>query len=429
MKTCATRPGQPGFGTRRAVASSGPISQGSAAIGDETLFDLIDRPFDESLPSIRKLSEILGRPEARRSTQACGSIGVWMRLPARDCRCYLHTLPDGRPGLLIIAEEPWSATAPSNAPLLAQAFDEQPVAAVVDERRWASCQSRGARNCSRRINCLGSRTLLGGTDRVERARQAHRDLRRGARSCSNCRPTSANAKSRSPARRASKARQARKPCLPLRRRLRASRPGARTFGRAPIACAIRRKRAKNQPVSRLSRADETAFNALGQALKSVGEPPPVKPQPKLAPIELPQAVVRRLDALPEPTIIAQGGRIHYVNPSAIALLGAETADEILTSPDLAAGLRYGSARSPRRSSLPTSDGGRILLSASAVQIAWRGGPARQITVKRPEPVKTKEIPAAASRGRSGRSRQSRRSPPRSEPEPAPRRSTAATSAG
>ena len=33
---------------------------GIAAIGDETLFDLLDRPFDESLPSIRKLSEILG---------------------------------------------------------------------------------------------------------------------------------------------------------------------------------------------------------------------------------------------------------------------------------------------------------------------------------------------------------------------------------
>ena len=170
-------------------------------------------------------------------------------------------------------------------------------------------------------------------------------------------------------------------------------------GRASAAPS-KTQTAEKPASSRLSRDDESAFNALGHALRSAGEAPPPQPQPKLAPIELPQAVVRRLDALPEPTIVAQGGRIHYANPSAITLLGAEATEQILTSPDLAQAFDA-VAEKPVTVALPTSDGGRIVLNASAIQIAWRGGPARQITVKRPEPGEDEGNSSSRRRGSTG----------------------------
>ncbi|MFO0990527.1 MAG: PAS domain S-box protein [Hyphomicrobiales bacterium] len=361
---------------------------GISAISDETLFDLIDRPFDENLPSIRKLSEILG--SLKRSEQASLRLdwGVEGTI-ARDCRCTLHTLPDGRPGLLVVGEERVGDGA-AEAPLLALAFDEQPTAAVatIGGGLYAN---RAAKELFTPDQLLGVSTLLGGADRVERLLKSL-STSGVAREILKLQTVFGEREIKITARRSSKS-ERQESLVFLFEDVSERRALERKLsGRATIAAPSAQTRDK-AAASRLSRADETAFNALGQALKSAGEtpaPPAVpKPQPKLAPIELPQAVVRRLDMLPEPTIVAQGGRIHYINPSAIALIGAETADEILASPDLARAFdRVG--EKPMTVSLPTSDGGRILLGASAIQIAWRGGPARQITVKRPDPVKARE---------------------------------------
>lgn len=374
---------------RRRVVWANPA--GIAAMGDETLFDLLDRPFDESLPSIQKLGEILG--SLKRSEHATLRLDWGVEnAAARDSRCYIHTLPDGRPGLLIIGEERVRGSA-FEAPLLAQAFDEHPAATIVTFGAGLHA-NRAATELFTPDQLLGLAALFGGADRVERLNKSI-TAAGVARDVMKLQTMVGEREVKVTGRRASKG-DTRESLVFIFEDVSDRRALERELsGRATIAPA-KPQSAEKPPASRLSRDDESTFNALGHALRSAGEaPPPSPPSPpkqKLSAIELPQAVVRRLDTLPEPTIVAQGGRIHYINPSAITLLGAETADEILTSADLAQAFdRVG--EKPVTVALPTSDGGRIVLTASAVQIAWRGGPARQITVKRPENAKANELPA------------------------------------
>jgi len=359
---------------------------GIAAIGDETLFDLLDRPFDESLPSIRKLSEILG--SLKRTEHATLRLDWGVENAAvRDSRCTIHTLPDGRPGLLIIGEERVAGGA-FEASLLAQAFDEQPAATIVTYGAGIHA-NRAAVELFTPDQLLGLATLFGGADRVERLAKSITSAG-VAREVMKLQTSVGERDIKVTGRRASKG-DTRESLVFIFEDVSERRALERELSGRATPAPSRTQTAEKPATTRLSRDDETTFNALGHALRSAGEAPAAPPpQPKLPAIELPQAVVRRLDALPEPTIVAQGGRIHYANPSAIALLGAEATEEILTSPDLAQAFDA-VAEKPVTIALPTSDGGRVVLNASAIQIAWRGGPARQITVKRPEPGKAKDI--------------------------------------
>jgi PAS domain-containing protein len=80
-------------------------AEGVRWFGGETLFDLIDQPFDaegEALGRIRALAQELPQGETARET---------LRLPsaagetATRCCCSVHALADGRPGLLVVVED------------------------------------------------------------------------------------------------------------------------------------------------------------------------------------------------------------------------------------------------------------------------------------------------------------------------------------
>ena len=77
---------------------------GIAQLGGETLFDLIDLHFDPRNPSIARLAELCAKLE--RGSIQCENL----TLPAGDtdialsCDCYIHSLPDGRNGLLMVAQ-------------------------------------------------------------------------------------------------------------------------------------------------------------------------------------------------------------------------------------------------------------------------------------------------------------------------------------
>jgi len=362
---------------------------GISALGDETLFDLLDRPFDEGQPSVRKLSEIFAGLKRGESAELKLEL-AGNREFSRQCRCYIHTLPDGRPGLLVLGEE-GAGSGGFEASLLAQAFEEQPVATVVTVGGGLH-PNRAAEELFTAEQLVSLALLLGGRDRAERLSKT---VTTAGVAREVCKLQTAFGKRdvKVTVRRASKNEAALESLVLIFEDVSERRALERELsGRAAPPVQVSEK----PVVSRLSRADETAFNELGQVLKSAGEPPPPPappPKPSLPPIDLPKAVVRRLETIPEPILIAQGGRIHYANPSAIELLGAATTDQILTSPDLAQTFdRVG--EKPTTVTFPAGDGGRIVLTASAVQIAWRGGPARQVTLKRPEAVAAKEIPQA-----------------------------------
>ena len=90
-------------GERARIVWANP--QGVRWFGGETLFDLVDQPFDaedEAILRIRSLARDLPVNETARET---------LRLPsaageaAAPCRCSVHRLADGRPGLLVAVED------------------------------------------------------------------------------------------------------------------------------------------------------------------------------------------------------------------------------------------------------------------------------------------------------------------------------------
>ena len=280
-------------------------------------FDLIDRPFDESLPSIRKLSEILGG--LKRSEHASvrldlgGGWGVVARLPLLSPHASRRP-----PGLLIVGEY-GSATGPRK-PLLAQAFDEQPVAGVATIGGSLHA-NRAGKELFAADQLLGLSTLLGGADRVERLVK-NITTSGVARELLKLQTAFGEREIKVTGRRASKG-DRQESLVFLFEDVSERRALERELsGRAPIAAPSSQGREKSA-VSRLSRADETAFNALGQALKSAGETPPVKPQPKLAPIELPQAVVRGSTHFPTPPLSLKGGAFTTSTPARSRCLAAK----------------------------------------------------------------------------------------------------------
>ena len=78
-------------------------SAGVAYFGGESLFDLIDRPFDYAEPGVERimaLSKLLSRGQVETTLLSFPSSGHTAPI---SCRCTIHTLADGRAGLLVIA--------------------------------------------------------------------------------------------------------------------------------------------------------------------------------------------------------------------------------------------------------------------------------------------------------------------------------------
>jgi PAS domain S-box-containing protein len=104
---------------------------GLAFFGADSLFDLLDRPFDLAEPGVARIAGLarsLRRGEMERALLHFPSAGADVPMA---CRCMVHALADGRPGLLVIAplssaEETVKATQD-----VAAAFDLLPSAAVL----------------------------------------------------------------------------------------------------------------------------------------------------------------------------------------------------------------------------------------------------------------------------------------------------------
>ena len=102
---------------------------GIAYFGGASLFDLIDRPFDEQEPGVEAMMN-LSRSLHRGQVET-----VELDFPSAategpiTCRCMIHALADGRPGVLAVASS--TAEAGRADADMAAAFDLLPSAAVL----------------------------------------------------------------------------------------------------------------------------------------------------------------------------------------------------------------------------------------------------------------------------------------------------------
>jgi PAS domain S-box-containing protein len=97
----------------------------------QSLFDLVDRSFDARESGVARIAELthdLSRGEQSRALLHFPSTGLVAPL---DCRCMLHSLADGRAGLLVVAEAAKPAIGPAQGKLAEQAIDSLPVAVML----------------------------------------------------------------------------------------------------------------------------------------------------------------------------------------------------------------------------------------------------------------------------------------------------------
>ena len=99
---------------------------GIAAFDGQSVFDLIDRVFDPleaGIAEIAALTKTLKRDEIKLASLEFPSTG---RAEAFESHCWLHTLADGRPGLLVVSPAPRKLPSISN-----DLFAQLPVAGVL----------------------------------------------------------------------------------------------------------------------------------------------------------------------------------------------------------------------------------------------------------------------------------------------------------
>jgi PAS domain S-box-containing protein len=369
-------------------------SAGIAYFGGETLFDLLDRPFDPieaGVGEIVALAPLLRRGERRKRILHFPSSGDSAPL---TCDCSLHALPDGRPGVLVAANKS-EGSEEAGPQDLAVGFDLLPVPAILlDDARIAHVNEAAAKLFTEAQR--GSLAVLLGDAKAAQDLLAR--LEAGA-------------------------------MFSLTRRLataygeRDIRLTGRIAGKDGLAVLLFDDVTERRIIERsllpsladsLPRAAETAkpsltpeesevFAALGKALRPAPPHPAKAPEHK-APAQLPAlplAVTAKIDSLPEATIIVQNNVLQYANQKALALLkyrdlaGLMEAEVLLPALDVKEGSR-GEAE------IACGDGSARRLAIVTTSIAWRNGPAVQITLGRPAhepkpPVPAKEAEAVTEK--------------------------------
>jgi PAS domain-containing protein len=140
-------------GARGRIVWANPA--GVAYFSGESLFDLIDRPFDLAEPGVEQitgLSKKLSPGQVEATLLHFPSSGHTAPLA---CSCTIHALADGRAGLLVIASGPSDAASEISTEKLALAFDLLPAAAAF----------MGREGSLHRLN-VAARLLLGADQRA-----------------------------------------------------------------------------------------------------------------------------------------------------------------------------------------------------------------------------------------------------------------------
>lgn len=447
---------------------------GIAFFGGASLFDLIDRPFDEQEPGVEAMMS-LSRSLHRGQVE---TVDLHFPSAAGDgsvtCRCMIHALADGRPGVLAVARSTSEAETGRAGADMAAAFDLLPSAAILIGRdgnfrhlNAAALMLLGANQRGNLAELMGdqpsadallARIGAAGTVALHRAlavRIGTRDIRLTARRLNReaegaafamlllddvterraleLRLSGAEASSTVPSAPAAASTPPSEPVTPP--------PSApvtvvsvtsSSGPSAPVEASAKTKAA-------LSEAEAAAFEKLGKALEQeIREP---RPQP--APAQTPAPVAasapprRKLQRIPEQVrlplenrqeavLVAKDGQLLFANPAAARLFGYETGEDVINDQALSA--RFGQlGQALPRAEIVTDTGGAIEASVQMVVIPWLGGPARQfllLPAEAPKPERAElrlalpaAVPAPAPVMAAAGSAPAAQNPPVAPPEP------------
>ncbi len=351
---------------------------GIAYFGGETLFDLLDRPFDRTEPGVENLGALarrLRRGELRKALLHFPSTG---NATALACHCALHTLPDGRTGLLVAGLAEAEETA-SQSGELARAFSDLPFPALLLTQGMVAFANGAAERLFMPEQRRYAHRLLGSVEAFEEFQQRvisagtlgltrKLDTLFGEREIRLTAKLMAGEKSADPA------------ILVICEDVTDRRALERHLGQSDAAATPAPAPKLSEP--RLSPQEAETFEALGKSLRAekqkTAEPVQVNVQavPVNIPLGLPPVVTRKIDSFAHPVIIVQDGKIQYANPAALTLLrynGSESLRDKIAFSGLP-------PRGTSTARLVKGDGAPITVNLTVLPIAWRGGPALQLTL-------------------------------------------------
>ncbi len=367
---------------------------GVAYFGGASLFDLIDRPFDAQEPGVEQvmnLSRALRRGQVESAELHFPSSGAGAPIA---CRCMIHALADGRPGLLVVAQRSAPEEAAKDAGDMTVAFELLPSAALLVARDGGFRHLNAA---AQLMLAAGQRAglaaLLGDQSaaeellaRVEAAGTVvmHRALavRLGTRDI------------RITVRRLNRDGGGAFALILLddvteRRALELKLSGIEpATAPAPVPEPQTAPPTAPRGTGRLSEADVAAFEKLGKALeeniRQIKPPPqpeaPPQPAPRRKLQRIPDQVRLPLENRSEAVLVAKDGQLLFANPAAARLFGYETGEDVINDPSLSD--RFGQLGQPLpRAEIAAAGGRSIEASVQMMVIPWLGGPARQFLLQ------------------------------------------------
>jgi PAS domain S-box-containing protein len=355
-------------------------SAGVAYFGGESLFDLIDRPFDYAEPGVERimaLSKLLSRGQVETTLLSFPSAGHTVPL---SCRCTIHTLADGRAGLLVIAADRIDAAGEIPTEKLTQAFDLLPAAAAfmghdgslhrlnaaalllleADQRASLSALIENSSHADDLLARLFSTGTVSDVKRL-RTKIGQRHIR-----------------------------------LTLRRLGTAADPVAFAM---VLLDDITERRALERNIStaalgfeksittkpQLAPAEADAFHHLGKMLNesttllaSRLSAAPEKPRRK--PTDIPFPVTNAIDKLANAVLIAKDGQVLYANPKARELFGYASVEDLINDDALWAFFAP-LAQPATGTTLMLENGREISFTMQTSAVAWQSGPARQFILQ------------------------------------------------
>jgi PAS domain S-box-containing protein len=333
---------------------------GLALFQAETLFDLLDRAFDNREPATLRLKALRGTLKNNGSSKeklSFPSVGPQAEISAV---CFQHRLEDGRDGILIVGEVPAAGANDARTGEMAQGFMALPHAAVIADGEGRILHANEeAKERLAHLTEMSLATWLGHETAMDLALRVKRGLVSEIRSVDTD--------------------IGRRDLRLSARKIGDNRGAGNMF--VLMFEDVTERRSLERTLSKSSMLAQASKQEKGIVETAT---------PSASSSAIPAIIRSRLDALEEAICIVRKGQVLFANQRALALLKS-TSLELLSPPVVS------SLTSPNASVLALSqetDAGQIELSRST--IPWHMGPAVQVRLKARSPETRAQEPQAQS---------------------------------
>jgi PAS domain S-box-containing protein len=352
----------------------------------QSVFDLIDRPFDIREPGIETIAELthsLKRGETCNALLHFPSVGLITPLA---CSCNLHSLADGRAGLLVVAAKPAEADQTLDPQFAISAFLQMPVAVAFVSRNGDishknACAAQmfdstslgqfmaSAERAEEFLKRLQSISLVSQIETIA-GRLGQREVRLTLQKMSADDAAYAMMILDDITERRN-----------IERQINAEPSIAQGTKSYPDQAFEVLARTLKDTIQEDTRLLETASKATPQPAK---QPPPVPvPQAKAAFDLVPKTISNALEQTGAAIAILKDNKPVFVSKKAIDLIGYESAQAMLTD-DVLWGSLVAHKSTNSEMQLLIGDGRYILVHVRASSIPWLSGPAQQFIFEAPK---------------------------------------------